>query len=166
MACLMLRAFASGDEDAGGVLASRDVGSVPDARIVDGIVAGGKGDADFLPVWVLLDQRHGACGADDHFCAFGMHFPTVPAFRKAVLRHQPSLRAIGGVAGTVGGIPLHASEGRFNGGCCAKAEVDGRGGEVGHEWDSHSRRAGVWRTILTAACIADGERSEEPTTEL
>lgn len=126
-------AFARRDEDRGGGGAGGHVGGVPGAGRVDGIVAGREGDGFGAAVGMLLVERQRAGGADHHLRAVRVDLPRVPAFREAILRHEPALDPVGGVARGVGGVPFHAGEFGFGASGGAEAEMGGAGGEVGHE---------------------------------
>lgn len=59
-------------------------------------------------------------------------FPGSPAFGEAVLRDEAPLDPVGGVALAVGFVPLHAVEGRFDGGGGVAAEMGELGVQAGH----------------------------------
>lgn len=128
----MIGPKAGRDEDRGGGDAGGHVGSVPGAGRVDRIVAGGERHAFGGAVGMLLVEREGAGGADHHLGAVRVDLPHRPAFGEVILRDQAALDPVGGVAGGVVGVPLHAGEGRLDSGGGAEAEMGGGGGEMGH----------------------------------
>lgn len=60
-----------------------------------------------------------------------VNLPRVPALREAVLRDEPALDPVRGVARGVGGVPAFVGERGFDAGGGVEAEMGGVGGEGG-----------------------------------
>ena len=92
-----------------------DVGGVPDAGRVDGVLAGAESGGFDGAVSLFLQEGDAASGAEDNFAAVGVHFPGGPGFGEAVHADEATFGAILAVAIAVGGVPSHiACEFRFD----------------------------------------------------
>jgi hypothetical protein len=80
---------------------------------------------------VLLVEREAAGGDDHQLGAVRVHLPRVPALIEAVLRDEPPLGPVRGVALAIGRVPFGTGELGLYRGAGGEAEVGGVGGEVG-----------------------------------
>src|SRR5690606_36956633 len=70
-----------------------DIGGMPDTRRIYRVLASRQRGADLAPV-DLLNQRHRAFDADDHFVPERVHFPTAPVFGEMETGDQATFRTV------------------------------------------------------------------------
>src|SRR6185437_2658408 len=120
----VLRALAGGDEY--GCRAGFDVGGVPGAGRVYGVLAGVEDDGVFGAVGMLLAEGDSSGGAEHDFAAERVHFPHVPGLVESEQAHQSAFDAVGLATRAVVAVPVvGAGEFGLDDGRCVEAEVNG-----------------------------------------
>jgi hypothetical protein len=114
-----------------------DVGGVPDAGWIDGVLARAEAGGLDGAVGLFLQEGDATGGAEDDFAAVGMHFPGGPGLGEAMHTDEAAFSSVLAVAFSISGVPGHvACEFRLDFCDRVKAEVDGVDCDVGcsHSW--------------------------------
>jgi hypothetical protein len=96
-----------GDEES--CAAVLNIGGVPDARWVDGILTGAEGGGFDGTVGLFLQKGDATGSAEDDFAAVGMHFPGGPGLGEAMHTDEAAFRSVFAVAFSINGVPGHVA---------------------------------------------------------